>query len=105
MNRDYSNADIRKTYDDFHSHAPLTAGRLIERARRHAPGANSICHRRLALEYLGGENATLLCSLLKGRNLRRPEPSRTSPTEQMKGMTGSLNTFGEITGGNFGAGF
>ena len=68
-------------------------------------GPYTIGHKRLTLGYLEIEDPALFRKLLNGKSLRRAEPTRTSPVEQMKGLTGLLDPTGELTGGNYGSQF
>jgi hypothetical protein len=103
MNCDYTATDIRKMYDDWCTlRGARGVQRYMERARRERPRTiNSIVHKRLALGCLQVDDPALFRALQGGRKLRRPEPARSSPLEQIKGRTSLLNEYGEMTGGNY----
>jgi hypothetical protein len=99
MNPDYTDGDVRKMYEDLRR---FRGDKYLERARRERPAAtNSMVHKRLALAYIEAEDPALFLLLRNGRRRRRPEPTGSSPLEQLKARTSLLNPYGELTGGNF----
>lgn len=98
MNSDYTDGDIREIYEELRR---LRGDRHLERARREQPNAKVIVHKRLALGHLQADNPNLFRVLLAARNLRRPEPTQSSPIEQIKALTSLLNPYGKLTGGNY----
>lgn len=105
MNRDYTDGDIRKMFDDFHSHDPQRAVGNMARARPEMPGLSPLGQKRLVLANLGAKDPVFFRALLNGRSRRGPESTQTSPLEQIKGRTSLLDPTGELTGGNYGPRF
>ena len=103
--RDIGNSTIAKLYDQCREEFPARTERYRERARRDHPRYSPLGVKRVALERFERDDPGLFEVMRKKISVPRPEPRRTSPTEQIKSLTSILNPDGELTGGNFGAQF
>jgi hypothetical protein len=98
MNRDYTPSYIREMNDALED---VRGNRYMERARQSKPNARDTVLKRVALAYCEAEEPALFLALRKNIGRWRPEPTRSSPIEQLKGLTSILNEYGELTGGNY----
>jgi hypothetical protein len=103
--RDISNSTKAKLYDLYHEFFPTRTERYRERARLAHPEFSELGIRWIVLERFEHDGLGIFKEMREQISVRRPEPRRMSPTEQMKMRTSILNPAGELTGGNFGASF
>jgi hypothetical protein len=103
--RDIGNSTKAKLYDLYHEVLPARTERYRERARLEHPDFSEFGIRGLVLDRFERDALGMFKEMRKQISAPRPEPRRTSPTEQIKMRTSILNPAGEITGGNFGAQF
>ncbi len=103
--RDIGASTIAKIYDQYYEDLPDRTERYRERAWRDHPRFSTLGIKRVVLERYERDDPRLFKLMRKRISVPRPEPRRTSPTEQIKMLTSILNPTGEQTGGNFGASF
>jgi hypothetical protein len=103
--RDIGNSTKAKLYDLYHEFFPARTERYRERARLQHPEFSEFGIRCIVLQRFEHDAIGFFIEMRKQNSVRRPEPKRMSPTEQMKMRTSILNPAGELTGGNFGASF
>jgi hypothetical protein len=99
MNRYYTDDDIREMYEEL---SLRQGGGYLKRAQLQRPTiSNIIVLKCIALGYVDAEDPALFVILHNARGWRRSERIRSSPVEQLKGLTSLLNQYGELTGGNY----
>jgi len=102
--QDIPAGDIAKIYDELQARQPLETARLRVVVRTEQPGLSTLATKRRVVWIFLGDREEYR-SVKKLLSERRPEPMRSSPLEQIKGLTANLNPKGEQTGGNFRADF
>lgn len=94
--------EVHLLHDVLVTRFPEEAGRL--RIAAYAPNLSRAARQRRIVELALADDPARYRFLLRLARAQRVEPHRLSPLEQIKARTGHLNPFGELTGGNFGAG-
>jgi hypothetical protein len=103
--RDVSYGEVIKLYDDYQTQWLQKTLKLTEKVRMEHLGIKEIDCKRKVIERLQVEDPKQYRLLRSNLDARRPEPRRSSPLDQIGWRTASLDPMGELTGGNFGAGF
>ena len=93
-----------RIYDLFQTEHPQNIEHLRTVIRQERPGLSESATRQHVVRSLLRTPAQYRL-LLRLLSLPQPEPRRTSPLEQVKGLTSLLNPGGEMTGRNYSASF
>ena len=96
---------VVRMYDDFQAYQPRQTAAVTETVRLERPGLPWIIVRRRVVGLLLSDDRRRYQAARKVFSTPRPEPTRSSPLEQVKGLTSILNPRGERTGGMYRASF
>jgi len=90
--RDIGNSTKAKLYDLYHEFFPARTERYRERARLQHPEFSEFGIRCIVLQRFEHDAIGIFKEMRKQNSVRRPEPKRMSPTEQMKMRTSILES-------------